>query len=266
MSSWFTRSMVATATLAVAFSLTQTPVAVQSPGTTTGPQPASDSRPNLQGIWQTMNTAAWDILDHGAWLGVPAGQSVVEGGEIPYQPWAQAQQQENFDNRLTADPETQCFLPGVPRATYMPFPFEIFQTTNYVTIVYEYVHATRIIYTDGSSHPDGIDFWMGDSRGHYEGDTLVVTATNFNDQTWFDKAGNFHSDALHVVERYTPVDRYAMRYEVTIEDPKVFTRPWTMTMFLYRHREENFQLLEYECHAYAYEEAYGEAEAAEQGR
>ena len=264
MHGWVTGSIVAA--VAVTFSLTLTPVIAQTRETTPGLPRAQDGRPNLQGIWQTMNTAAWDILDHSAWLGVPAGQSVVEGGEIPYQPWAAAQQQENFENRLTADPEAQCFLPGVPRATYMPFPFEIFQSPNYVAIVYEYVQATRIIYTDGSAHPDGIDFWMGDSRGHYEGDTLVVDVTNLNDQTWFDKAGNFHSDALHVVERYTPVDRYVMRYEVMIEDPKVFTRPWTMKMFLYRHREEHFQLLEYACHAYAYEETYGEAEVAEQGR
>ena len=268
MSSWFTPSIVAAPTLLAAFSIAAVPVAAQTAGTATGTPLTSDGRPNLQGIWQTMNAAAWDLQDHAAWVGVPAGQSVVEGGEIPYQPWAAAQQKENFENRSTADPESQCFLPGVPRATYMPFPFEIFQATDYVAIVYEYAHATRIIYTDESSHPDGIDFWMGDSRGHYEGDSLVVDVTNLNDQTWFDKAGNFHSDALHVVERYTPIDRHAMRYEATIEDPKVFTRPWTITMLLYRHREENFQLLEYACHAYAYEEAEAGAgaETVEQGR
>ena len=251
-------SVVVTAAVAVVFSFMAT---AQVPRTTSETPRTPEGRADLQGIWQTMNTAAWDILDHGARLGVPAGQSVVEGGEIPYQPWARAQQEENFENRLTADPVAQCFLPGVPRITYMPFPFEIFQTPNYVAIVYEYVHATRIIYTNGSSHPEGIEFFMGDSRGRWEGDTLVVDVTNLSAETWFDRAGNFHSDALHVVERYTPIGRHAIRYEATIEDPNVFTRPWTMSMILYRHREKNFQLLEYECHAYAYEE--GEEPEAE---
>ena len=136
---------------------------------------------------------------------MPAGQGVVEGNEIPYQPWALAKKQENFENRATADPETKCYLPGVPRITYMPYPFQIFQTPDYIAILYEYVHAARHIYMDGSPHPEGpIDWWMGDSRGRWEGDTLVVDVVHFNDQTWFDRAGNFHSEALHVVERYTP--------------------------------------------------------------
>jgi hypothetical protein len=191
-------------------------------------------------------------------MGVPAGQSVVEGGTIPYQPAALAKRKENFANRMTADPETKCYLPGVPRITYMPFPFEITETPNYVVITYEYLHATRTIYTNGSQHPIGLPkFWMGDSRGHWEGDTLVVDVTNLNDQTWFDRAGNFHSDALHVVERYVPSSPNILFYQATIEDPKVFTRPWTIAMPLYRRQEQNLQLLEYECYAFLEDEVFG---------
>jgi len=215
----------------------------------------SDGKPNLQGIWQVLNTAAWDIQDHRARLGIPAGQGVVEGNEIPYQPWAAARKRENFANRATLDPETKCYMPGVPRITYMPYPFQIFQTSHYVAILSEYVHVSRIIYTDGTGHPRGpLEFWMGDSRGRWEGDTLVVDVIHFTDRTWFDRAGNFHSEALHVVERYTPIGPDHINYEVTIEDPKVFTRPWKMSTSLYRRKEPNVQLLEYECHAYLEEE------------
>ena len=106
-----------------------------------------------------------------------------------------------------------------------------------------------------SEHPKGpLEFWMGDSRGRWEGDTLVVDVVHFNDQTWFDRAGNFHSDALHVVERYTPIDATHIDYEVTIDDPKVFTRPWKMSMPLYRRVERDAQVLEYACEAYEAEE------------
>ena len=223
-----------------------------------GQAPASvsrtaDGKPDLSGIWQAVNTAAWDIQDHQAQKGVPAGIGVVEGNEIPYQPWAAAKKKENYEKRMTADPETKCYLPGVPRITYMPYPFQIFQDSAQVTILYEYVHATRYIFM-GSQHPPGhIDWWMGDSRGRWEGDTLVVDLVHFNDETWFDRAGNFHSDALHLVERYTPMGPDHINYEVTIEDPKVFTRPWKMSMILYRHKEKNLQLLEYECYGFDHE-------------
>jgi len=219
-------------------------------------------QPDLQGIWQVMNTAAWDVQDHSAQrfpglptrFSTPAGQGVVEGGEIPYRPEALAQKRTNFVNRATADPEAQCYMPGVPRITYMPFPFQIFQFPDRVVILYEYLHVTREIFTDGSRHPGiPVDFWMGDSRGRWEGDSLVVDVTLFTDQTWFDRAGNFHSDALHVVERYTRTGPDHIQYEATIEDPKVFTRPWTMSMPLHRRQERNEQILEFECYAYARE-------------
>ena len=232
------------------------PAAGQTSGQVSTLPRTPDGQPDLQGFWQVINTAAWDIQDHPARLGVPAGQGVVEGNEIPYQPWALAKKQENFEYRETADPETKCYMPGVPRITYMPYPFQILQFPDRVLILYEYVHVTRTVYMDGSPHPDGhIDFWMGDSRGRWEGDTLVVDLIHFNDQTWFDRAGNFHSAALHVVERYTRSGPDHMTYDVTVEDPEVFTRPWKMSMPLYRRQEVYIQLLEYECYAYAERQA-----------
>ena len=217
----------------------------------------SYGQPDLEGIWQALNTAAWDIEDHSARWGIPAGQGVVEGGQIPYQPWALAQKQKNFANRATADPDTRCFMPGVPRLMYMPFPFEILQGENYVAIVSEYIHLQRLIYTDGQPHIQGLNFWLGDPRGKWEGDTLVVDSTGFNDVTWFDRAGNFHSDALHVVERFVRTGPDHMLYEATIEDPKVFTRPWKMSMPLYRRVERNAQLMEFRCVDFVEELLYG---------
>jgi hypothetical protein len=211
----------------------------------------ADGKPDLSGVWQVLNTAAWDLQDHHAQKDVPAGRGVVEGNDIPYQPWAAEQKKDNFANRATADPESKCLLPGVPRITYMPYPFQILQTPTRVVFLYEYVHAMREVYMDLSPHPAGhIDWWMGDSRGHWEGDTLVVDVIHFNDRTWFDRAGNFHSEQLHLVERYTLLGPDHIRYEVTVDDPKVFTRPWTMSMPLYRRMERDAQVLEYECYAF----------------
>lgn len=222
----------------------------QTAGSQSLPRTA-EGKPDFSGIWQVMNAAAWDIQAHHAQKGVPAGMGVVEGDEIPYLPAALVKKRENYQNRATADPETKCYLPGVPRLMYMPYPFQIFQSPKLITMLFEYVHATRSIYTDGTPHPPGhIDWWMGDSRGKWEGDTLVVDVTHFNDQTWFDRAGNFHSEQLHLVERFTFLDADHINYEVTVEDAKVFSRPWRMSMVLYRHREKNQQLLEYECYAF----------------
>jgi hypothetical protein len=217
----------------------------------------TEGRPDLSGIWQVMNTAEWDIQDHQARPDAPAGLGVVEGDQIPYQAWAAAKKKENFEKRAAEDPLAKCYLPGVPRITYMPLPFQIFQTPKQVTIFYQYAHAVRHIFANGSKHPDGhIDWWLGDSRAQWQGNTLIVDVTDFNDLTWFDRAGNFHSDELHVVERYTPADVDHINYEVSVEDPKVFTRPWKMSMILYRHKEKNFQLLEHECYGFEYEPYY----------
>ena len=223
------------------------------------PPRTADGKPNFNGLWQVLNTANWNIQDHSGELGVPPGQGVVEGNEIPYQPWALAKKQDNYAKRATGDlTESECFLPGVPRATYMPYPFEIVQTPGSIAIRYEFAHAFRTIPMNGSPHPEGFPpTWMGDSRGRWEGDTLVIDANNFNDQTWFDRAGNFHSDALQVVERYTMVNPDHILYEATITDPKVFSRPWKMSMPLYRRAEKNVKLLEYECVFYLQEQRYG---------
>jgi hypothetical protein len=226
----------------------------------------SDGKPNLNGIWQALNTANWDLQEHAARPGqvialgavgaVPAGLGVVEGDEIPYLPAAAAKKRENFENRLTADPEIKCYLPGVPRATYMPYPFQIVQTPRYILIAYEYAGATRTISMD-KAPASPADSWMGQSVGHWEGDTLVVDVTSLNDQTWFDRAGDFHSDALHVVERYTPLSPDALTYEATIEDPKVFSRPWKMSMPIYRRLDKGAQLLEFKCVEFVEELMYG---------
>jgi hypothetical protein len=225
--------LVIVATTAVA----QTPARPRTP----------DAKPNLQGIWQVLNTAAWDIQDHAARLGVPAGQGIVEGNEIPYQPAALAKKRANFENRATADPETKGYLPGVPRIMFMPFPFQIFQTADQIVMVFEYDRGVRDIYTNGTTHPRGpLNWWMGDSRGRWEANTLVVDVVYFTDQTWFDRAGNFHSDALHLVERFTPAGPDHINYEVTVEDPNVFTRPWTMRTVHYRRPEPDVRVLEYD--------------------
>jgi len=225
-----------------------------------------DGKADLNGIWQALNTANWDLEEHAARPGlmvalgaqgaVPAGQSVVEGGEIPYLPGAVAKRKANFDNRLAADPEIKCYLPGVPRATYMPFPFQIVQTPGQILIAYEYAGATRTVYMDKAA-PAPADSWMGHSVGHWEGDTLVVDVTGLNGETWLDRAGNFHSDELHVVERYSPLGAGALRYEAVIEDPKVFSRPWKITMPLYRRLEPNAQLMEFRCVEFVEELMYG---------
>jgi len=231
-------------------------------GIPAGPRRLADGRPDFSGIWEAVNTASWDIQDHGGLLGIPPGVGVVEGNDIPYQPWAVAKKKENFVNRKTADiTEAKCYMPGIPRATYMPYPFKISQSPTAIAFSYEFGHALRIIHMNGQ-HPDPngfLDTWMGDARGHWEGDTLVIDSSHFNDQTWFDQAGNFHSEALHVVERHSLADANHIYYEATIEDPKVFTRPWKMSMPLYRRMEKNATLLEYECVFFMQEEAYKNA-------
>jgi hypothetical protein len=218
----------------------------------------ADGRPNIEGIWQVRNRAAYDLEDHAARQGMPAGRSVVEGGVIPYQPWAAAKKRENFASRAVADPLAECYMPGVPRIMYMEFPFQIFQTRDHVAMLFEWQQIYRLVYTNGNSSPEGIPFWMGDSRGRWEGDTLVVEVTDHNDRTWFDMAGNFHSDALRVVERYTMLNADTLDYDATIEDSKVFTRPWKIKMPLHRQKE-TARVLEYQCRA-ELEEARGDFE------
>jgi hypothetical protein len=214
-----------------------------------------DGKPDFSGIWQALNSAAWDIQDHNASLagnfGVPAGKGVVEGNEIPYKPEALAQKKKNYEKRDAEDPGfSKCYLPGVPRATYMPYPFEIIQNPQLVGIRYQFARAVRTIDLAGGSRAwlEGWpDFWMGDSRGKWEGDTLVVDVRKLDERTWFDHAGNFHTENLHVVERYSPIDRDHIQYEATMDDPGVFTRPWKISMPLYRIIDRNPEVLEWDC-------------------
>jgi hypothetical protein len=240
------------------------------------PRLKGTTHPDLNGLWQALNEANWDMQAHaaqpgppqfGALYAEPAGPGVVEGNEIPYKPEALAKKKDNFEKRLVRvdtdgvrleplDPEAKCYLPGVPRATYMPFPFQIVQGDSKVIIAYEYASASRIINLD-KVEPAPADSFMGWSVGRWEGDTLVVDVTGLNDKTWFDRAGNFHSDALHLVERYTPASPEVLRYEAMIEDPKVFTRPWKMSFPLYRRMDKNAQFLEFKCVPFSEELVYG---------
>ena len=210
-----------------------------------------DGNPDLQGVWQAINTAVWDIQDHSSQWGMPAGQGGVVGNDLPYQASALEKRQTNYENRLTDDPEANCKMVGVPRITYMPYPFQIIQTPNQIVMTYEWVHSIRNIYMN-SEHPEGpIQWYMGDSRGYWDGDTLVVDVVHFTDETWFDRSGNYHGEGLHVIERYTRLGPDHMQYDVTVEDPEIFTEPWHMSMPLYRRQEENIRILEYECYALA---------------
>jgi hypothetical protein len=227
-----------------------------------------DGHPDLSGIWQTMSTANWDLQDHPAQAGpffqlgavgaIPSGQGVVEGGEIPYKPEALKQKQQNFQNRWKNDPEVKCYMAGIPRANYMPYPFQIVQTPQTILMAYEYASSNRVINMQSKPVEASVDTWMGTANGHWNGDTLVIDNTGFNDESWFDRAGDFHSDQLHVVERLSLIDPDHMNYEATIEDPQTFTRPWKINLTLYRHTEKNAQLTEFKCVEFTEELLYGD--------
>ena len=228
-----------------------------------------DGTPDLNGVWQVLNSANYDILGHPAGPGpmpqllgavgaVPAGHGIVEGNELPYRPEALEHKQRNFDTQLTVDPfdltvgdpEAKCFMPGVPRANYMPYPFQIIQGTDTILIAYEFDYASRIVHmTDVGESP--VDNWMGHSRGHWDGDTLVIDVTNNLANTWFDRSGNFHGGEMRVTERWTRISPEHLQYEATIDDPEVFTRPWTMSFPLYRRINEDAELNEFRCVEFA---------------
>jgi hypothetical protein len=247
------------------------PVPTSQPETAAAPvyKPGRDEfgNPDLNGIWQAMGSANWNLEAHaasmgpiaqlGALGGIPAGLSVVEGGEIPYQPWAREKQQANQANWLVLDPAVKCFLPGVPRATYMPYPFQIVQGSETIFIIYEFASATRMVYLNQPDFEHDFESWMGHSRGHFEGDTLVIDVMSNHPDSWFDSAGNFHSAQLRVEERFTRVSDHVLHYEALITDPETFTRPWKITMPLYRRLEPNAQLQEYKCVEFAEELMYG---------
>jgi hypothetical protein len=225
-----------------------------------------DGVPDLSGIWQANNTANWDLEAHvarqgpvfalGAAFSVPPGLGVVEGGEIPYLSAALEKKKTNGAGWTKLDPEVRCYMPGIPRATYMPYPFQIVQSTNTILMTYEFASASRVVRMN-SQEKSPAPAWMGWSVGRWDGETLVIDVTDHMEETWFDRAGNYHSDALRVTERYTAVDANTLQYQATIEDAKVFSRPWTISMPLYRRREPNMQLMEYKCVEFAEELMYG---------
>jgi hypothetical protein len=252
----------------------QTPAAYRAPRT-------ADGKPDLNGIWQSLSGANYDIEAHmarpamavrpgpygpvpaapvlalGAVGAVPPGLGIVDGGAIPYKPEALAKKKENQEKWLERDPEIKCYLPGVPRANYMPFPFQILQSQSAIFFAYEYAGAVRNIYLKDPG-PAPVDSWMGQSVGRWEGDTLVIEATGFNDSTWFDRSGNFHSEALKVVERYTRSAPDVISYEATLEDPNTFTRPWKVSFPLYRRLEKNVQIMDFKCVEFVEELMYGQ--------
>ena len=227
-----------------------------------------DGKPNLNGLWQAMNMGNWDIQDHsaapgpyyqlGAAFAVPPGQGIVEGNEIPYRPEALAQKKKNYLNRWSDDPEIKCFMPGIPRANYMPYPFSIVQGSTTMAFSYGFATANRVVYmTPANYRKAQVPNWMGWSNGRWEGDTLVIEVTGNRDETWFDRAGNFHSDAMKVTERYTLRNQDVIDYEATIDDPKTFTRTWKISFPIYRKLEKNATYLDFKCVEYTEELIYG---------
>jgi hypothetical protein len=245
------------------------------------PRGPDGKHPDLNGVWQVMNSAGWDIEPHaaraalqlrpgpfvpvpakpvvalGAVGAVPAGLGIVEGGEIPYTADAKTQRDANRADYLNLDPEVKCYLPGVPRANYMHLPFQIFQSEKSMIIAYEYAGAVRnVLFTDPGPAP--VDSWMGQSVAKWDGDSLVITVSGMNDRTWFDRAGNFHSDQMTVVERWTPTGPTTIRYEATITDPNTFTKPWKMSFNLYKRQGEDARLNQFKCVEFVEELMYGD--------
>jgi hypothetical protein len=226
-----------------------------------------DGKPNFTGLWQTLGTPDWDIRDHSAQAGpfyqlgaigaMPAGEGIVENGDIPYTPAAAKTQKENFQNRMKLDPEVKCYMPGIPRANYMPFPFQIVQSQRDLAFAYEYATANRVV-NMGKFKEGAVDTWMGTSNGHWEGDVLVVDVTGLNGDSWYDRSGNFQTDSTHIVERFTLADADHINYEATIEDKAIYTRPWKIGTVMYRRKEKNAQLHEFKCVEFAEELIYGD--------
>ena len=225
-------------------------------------------KPNLNGIWQAVNEAHWNLEGHsaealgefsnlGAIGAIPAGQSFVVGGEIPYLPEALAKRAANRAGWPREDPEAKCYMPGIPRATYMPYPFQIVQGEgDTILFSYTFANANRPVFMrDHQRAP--VDLWMGRSNGSWDGDTLVIEVNSNIENTWLDRAGNHHSAAMVVTERYSLIDDHVMQYEATIEDPETFSRPWTIRMPLYRRIENDARLLEFNCVKFSEELLYG---------
>ena len=223
--------------------------------------------PDFNGIWQAMGTAHWDLETHesragpmwqlGALGAVPGGIGVVEGGAIPYRAEALQKKQENQANWVELDPAVKCYMPGIPRANYMPYPFQILQTPELVLFAYQFASSSRTVFMDRPDYEAPILTVMGHSLGHFEGDTFVIDVSDQYDLTWLDRSGNHHSENMKVTERFTHTGPNSLHYEATIEDPEIFTRPWKISMPLYRRMEENMRLVEFKCQEYSEEILYG---------
>ena len=273
------RKATALALLAFGVAGCEAPPAADEPWQ--APRGPGGVNPDLNGVWQALNEANWDIERHmaraslemrdgpispvpsvatlrmGTLASVPPGLGVVDGGRLPYKPEALAKRDENRARWSELDPEVKCYLPGIPRANYMGQPFQIFQGESSLEFVYQYRGINRnILMADPGPAPG--DFWMGQSVARWEGETLVVEVTALNDQTWFDRAGNHHSAAMTVAERFTPIGPDHLQYEATITDPETFTEPWTMRMPLYRRIEPDAMLLDFKCVEFVEELMYGE--------
>ena len=263
----FRGGIIAMTVAAVAVMLTVSAQPVAGQATDYRAERTADGRPDLNGIWQAVSAHHWDIEGHAARMGpvvemaalgaIPAGLGIVEGGEIPYTDAARAEQQENLEYWLDRDPAVKCYMPGVPRANLLPYPFQIVQTPEYILFAYEFASSSRIVYMNRPDMESPVNTWMGHSRGRWEGETLVIDVTDQIPDTWLDSSGNHHSDQIRVEERYTAISPYHIQYEATIEDPEVYTRPWTISFPLYRRIDENMQLLEFKCVEFAEELMYG---------
>ncbi|MEP7352135.1 MAG: hypothetical protein ABI824_02785 [Acidobacteriota bacterium] len=244
------------AVLAMGGLLWMGPVPVSAEKKYTAPRIEKGSKEaDLQGIWEANNTAQYSLEWHSGGTRIRPGKSFITDttdGMIPYTAAGRAKQQSNFKNRFDADTVNHCYMTGVPRFVTSGYPFQIFQTAKYIVIASEYTHMLRYVYMARNKHTyQGLDFWNGDSIGHWEGDTLVVDTQDFNDQTWLDASGNHHSGQLKVVERFTRTSADTMDYKATLTDPATYTKPFTIQMTLNRNPDKFAQLMEYECHSYA---------------
>ncbi len=230
--------------------------------------------PDLNGIWQAMGTAYWDLETHASRAGplwqlgaigaIPGGVGVVEGDSIPYRPEALAQKLDNMANWLERDPVVRCYMPGIPRANYMPYPFQIFQTDNNILFSYQFASSTRNVFMNRPDYEAPILTVMGHNLGHWEGNTLHIRTSDQYDWTWLDHSGNWHSEAMVVAERFTLIGPNTIWYEATIDDPEVYTRPWTIALPLYRRLEKGVRLVEFKCQEYSEEILYGHLRQSEE--
>ena len=195
---------------------------------------------------------------------IPGGVGVVEGGEIPYRAQGLERKLENQENWLELDPVVRCYMPGIPRANYMPFPFQIFQTDVNILFAYQFASTTRNVFMNRPDYEAPILTVMGHNLGQWEGQSLVITTTDQYDWTWFDHSGNHHSEALRVTEKFTPIGPNTLWYEAEIDDSEVYTRPWKISMPLYRRLERGMQLVEFKCQEYSEEIIYGHLRQTEE--